>query len=342
MARFESGDLRAAQSEFERAHALNENYPGVYVGRGLVAMEQQDFWRARKEIEQAIHKDGNFIEAYIARGRIIAEEGVQRNYPTEEWLKEALAAYRKAREKDPDNPAIFYREGLTYLQALKLKEARATLTKVLEINRGDWVEKAMLEIEKIQMIERAAPGTRAGLKIGLVERISRAELAILLLEELKLTDLVTRRGGREKLHGFRPRGVDAEPGPVPKDVTHSWARHWIEEILALGVPGLEVYPDSSFQPDKAITRASYALVNQGILILLSGDASLATKYFGETTRFPDVRSDSYAYNAIALNTERGIMAADKLTGRFRPNDTVSGAEALLIIRELQNAFRMEF
>jgi hypothetical protein len=36
------------------------------------------------------------------------------------------------------------------------------------------------------------------------------------------------------------------------------------------------------------------------------------------------------------------MRPDPVSGRFRPEDPVSGAEALLIIRELQNAVRMEF
>jgi len=107
------------------------------------------------------------------------------------------------------------------------------------------------------------------------------------------------------------------------------------------VPGLEL-AGSSFRPDEPITRANYARVNEGILVLITGDRRLSTQYIGETSPFPDVRSDSYAYNAIALNVDRGIMSADKLTGRFSPDETISGAEALLIVRELQNAVRMEF
>ena len=83
-------------------------------------------------------------------------------------------------------------------------------------------------------------------------------------------------------------------------------------------------------------------MNQGILTLITGDASLATRYVGEASRFPDVRGDFYAYNAIALNAERGIMPADSISGCFRPDDPVSGPEALLIIRQLQNAVRLEF
>ncbi len=101
-------------------------------------------------------------------------------------------------------------------------------------------------------------------------------------------------------------------------------------------------PDNTFRPEKPLTRASYARVNQGILDLITADQGLSTRYVGEESRFPDVRGDSYAYNAIAVSVERGIMSADRITGRFRPDETVSGAEALLMIRELQNAVRMEF
>jgi hypothetical protein len=85
-----------------------------------------------------------------------------------------------------------------------------------------------------------------------------------------------------------------------------------------------------------------AVVTHGILVLLTGDQELATRYLGETSRFPDVRSDSYAYNAIALNAERGIITADHLTGLFHPEGQVSGAEAMQIIRQLQGAVRFEF
>ena len=125
-------------------------------------------------------------------------------------------------------------------------------------------------------------------------------------------------------------------------MAHYWAKPWIDEVVALGVPGLELFPDRTFQPEQPLTRANYAMVNQGVLVLLSGDPSLATRYIGEQSRFPDVRGDFYAYNAIALRTERGFMKTDKRTGLFYPDRTVSGAEALVMVRELQQSFRMEF
>ena len=64
---------------------------------------------------------------------------------------------------------------------------------------------------------------------------------------------------------------------------------------------------------------------------------------GQESRFPDLRADNYAYNALALCLERGLLKiADRRTGAVNPEGPVSGAEALLAIREFQNSFRVEY
>ncbi|MEE9465025.1 MAG: S-layer homology domain-containing protein, partial [Candidatus Neomarinimicrobiota bacterium] len=60
------------------------------------------------------------------------------------------------------------------------------------------------------------------------------------------------------------------------------------------------------------------------------------------SRFSDVPSSHFAYSAMALCAERGIMKADLMTGRFNPTGQVGGADALLIIREVQNSLRITF
>ena len=341
---FDRGDIMSAQREFERARLLEGDFPGSYVGFALVAMQRGDFFRARKEIEMALHTENEFVDAHIAMGRIATAEGIARGEAANKWLPEALRAYRKAQDINPEYPPSYFFAGQSYLQAQNLPLARASYTRLIELNHGPFVARAMHKVEQIQMIERAAPGTRVGIKIALEEEISRGELAVLLLEELKLAELVLKRRPINDGANFQTpddRANLSNPSEAV-DIGHYWAKPWIEEILALGVPGLELFPDHSFQPEQALTRANYALVNQGILVLLSGDRSLGIRYVGESSRFPDVRSDFYAYNAIALSTERGFMAADKRTGHFYPERTVSGAEALLMVRELQNSFRMEF
>ena len=65
-----------------------------------------------------------------------------------------------------------------------------------------------------------------------------------------------------------------------------------------------------------------------------------TKYVGEKSRFPDVASDHFAYNAMALSAERGIITPEKINGVYNPHGYVSGLEALEIIREFQNKLSM--
>jgi len=111
----------------------------------------------------------------------------------------------------------------------------------------------------------------------------------------------------------------------------------------MGLMGLQVYPDGNFYPESILTRAQYAQSNQAILILLSGDKTLSHAYIGQESRFPDLRADNYAYNALALCLERGLLnIADRRTGAVNPNGSVSGAQALLAIRQLQNSFRIEY
>ena len=341
--RFERGDLWIAEAEFERARALEPDFPGAYVGSALIAMSQGDHWRAHQELAEAIHRDKSFTDAYIVRGRVATAEGVSKGIDVDDWLPVALRAYAQATRLSPERPEIHYYRGRTFLKANRLDAAREAFSGVIALNKGPLVATALAEVERIQAIERASPGTELGIKIALVDEITRAELAVLLLEELRLGDLIEqRKGATPESMAFVAPGQDTPFSVHPVDAVNSWARPWIEEVLTLGVPGFELMPDATFRPDEPMTRANYSRVNEGILVLITGDPKLATQHVGETSPFPDVRSDSYAYNAIALNVDRGIISADKITGRFRPNDTVSGAEALLIVRELQNAVRMEF
>ncbi len=309
----------------------------------MIAMSQEDFWQAYQELEKAIHEDKSFTDAYIVRGRVAAAEGVSREISTDDWLPIALKAYGQAAKLEPERPDIYFHRGRTLLKANQLESARMAFTEVIKLNKGPLVKEAMVEVERIQAIERASPGSVLGIKIALVDAITRAELAVLLLEELRLAELMEQRGrGASSSEAFAPPGQEPQANVHPVDAVSSWARPWIEEVLALGVPGFELMPDQTFRPDEPVTRANYASVTAGILTLITGNPELATMYVGNESAFPDVRSDSYAFNAIALNVDRGIISVDKVSGRFRPNDTVSGAEALLIVRELQNAVRMEF
>ena len=211
--------------------------------------------------------------------------------------------------------------------------------------QGDLAGKADERWATTQKIIRARPSSEAGKKIAIKAEISRADLAVLFSEELKLKEVFARASrGTVQQATFRPPGAEmagAAAAAVPPDVSGTWAEPWIKESLELGV--FEADPSGMFYPTQAVTRIDYAMAVQRILTKATGDASLDTKYFGESTsRFSDVPSSHFAYNAMALATERGIMKVDMMTGKFNPSGAVGGADALLMIREIQNSLRITF
>ena len=336
-----SGDLTEAAGEFQRATDLNPDYPGGYVGMGLVFAEKKDYENALKSVGKGLDRDNTFTDGYIARGRILAMQK-----KGDDWLKDAVKQFERALETDAGSEEAYFYMGNAYMDAYDFTQAAESYKKVIEL-KGDLSQQANDQWELIQKIQRAAPGTKIGARIALIPEIDRADLAVLFVEELKLVELLKKRQPKVYDTAFRPpddptlvQAAARAEAPVATDIADHWAKNWIEDVIKAGA--IETYPDGTFRPDDKITRSNYAMFLQNVLIAVTGDNSLATKYIGSVSRFPDVNPSHYAYNAICLVVDRGIMKADTIDGAFGMTEPVSGADALLIIRELQNALRMTF
>lgn len=338
---YERQDYKGAWEEFERARSMNPKFPEAYAGMALVKASQNLYKDANKLIDQALGIDGKNHASLIAKGRVITMER-----SGEEWWKDAVDAFEKALKNKPNDSEALYYLGATYKDAYQFTEAVNAFAKVIA-NKDDWAKKANTEWELVQKIVRAAPGTKIGSKIALIDKIDRADIAVLFMEELKLPEVLQSKRKKTYDTSFKapedPMKYKEATAQVTaagaSDISDHWAKNWIKEIITIG--GMEMYPDHTFHPDELITRAEFALLVQNILILVSGDESIASKYFGEESHFPDVNSNHPAYNAIVLCVDRGIMKAN-IDGSFGLTDNVSGADALLIIRDFQNSLRMTF
>lgn len=343
MTEFERDNLSAAMAAFERAKALNPDYGLAYSGMALVYAKQGDFKKAYEFADKGIDKAGESVDAHIIKGRVITMER-----KGDEWVEDAAKAFAKAIKINPNSSKAWFYLGITYKEGFQFGKSVDAFRKVVEL-KGPYAAEANAEWALVQKIERAKPGTKVGAKIALISKIDRADLAVLLMEELKLMTLIEKK--RPQVYDTRFRAPDdptkIQATQVTKmaaatDIENHWAKNWINDIIKAQIPGLEPYPDHTFRPDEAITRANYALVMQGIMMLVTGDESLATKYVGEQSRFPDVSGTHFAYNAMALMVDRGIMNADKISGAFKLNESMSGADALLAIRDFQNALQITF
>ncbi len=343
MVEFDRGNLTTAMAEFDRAKALDPNYGLAYSGMALVYAKQGDFKKAYEFADKGIDNAEKSVDAYIIKGRVITIER-----KGDDWVEDAANQFNKAIKINPNSSKAWYYLGITYKEGFVFDKSTDAFRKVIEL-KGDYSEEANSEWELVQKIERAKPGTKVGAKIALISKIDRADLSVLLMEELKLMTLIEKK--RPEVYDTRFRAPEdptkLEATQVTKmaaatDIKGHWAEPWLRDIIQAQISGLEPYPDHTFRPDEPINRANYAQVMQGIMILVTGDESLATKYVGEQSRFPDVSGTNFAYNAMALMVDRGIMKADKISGAFKPKETMSGADALLAIRDFQNALRIMF
>ena len=177
-----------------------------------------------------------------------------------------------------------------------------------------------------------------GIRVAKLDPITRADLCALLIDELKLEDLVDKRRAKQYDTGFKSATKTAETieKSVPRDIVGHWAEGWIQRVLNLQIAGLKLQADGNFHPADAVTRKDLAQVLQEALVLVTGETGLRSRYVGVESRFPDVRDDVYYYNAAALVVDRGLMQTDGLAGEFRPGEEVSGADAVLGIKRLQS------
>jgi tetratricopeptide (TPR) repeat protein len=338
--------LDDAMREFDRAVALDPKLSLGYIGKGLVLGKKADFKAAFENMEKAKSYEAKGIEARVGMIRLYALQMGRDQKQAEDLVKSAEGEFKAANGKEPNNPRLHYYMGLCYRMALDFDKAAAMFRAVLDMNR-DFVAEANAEWSVIQKIQRASPGTEIGRKIALIDKIDRADIAALFDQEMNLEKLYTKRGVKTYDTTFKAPTesstkmktetvVKMEPAT---DIADNWLKPSIETILRLQVRGLEAGPDHTFEPAKLITKAEFALMLEDILIKVSGDEKLATKYIGAQSLFPDVRSDHYAFNAIMVVTSRGFIEADKATGEFRPGDPVSGADALLSIRAFKDQLK---
>jgi len=336
----EKDQLDDALREFQRAIDLDPKSPLGYIGKGLALGKKGDFKPARENMEKAKGLEKKGIEARIGMIRLLSMERPKG------WIKDAESEFKAASEKEPNSARLHYYMGVAYKMDLDFDNAAGMFKKVLDLNQ-EFVGEANKEWALIQKIQRAAPGTEIGRKIALIDKIDRADVAALFDQELNLEKLFTKRGPKTYDTTFKaPTEATTQFSPettvkmaAATDISDHWLKPSIETVLKLQVRGLEAGPNHKFEPDKLITKGEFAVMLEDILIKVSGDEKLATKFLGATSPFPDVRNDQYFFGAAMTATSRGFLEADKATGEFHAGDAVSGADALLSIREFKNQLK---
>jgi len=337
-----SGKIDSAFREFNRAKELDPKYAPAYVGLGLVYGYQENYKNALENMKLA----NKFAETVDHKTDVnvgyIRLYQMGREKIDKDWLKLAEEAFETATEAMISRADAYYYMGLAYKMAFQFSNAAAQFTKVLELGDG-YVSEADKEYAIMQKIERAMPGSETGKQIALVEKLTRADCAALLVQELKIQDLFKKRTQPQFDTSFKSPDdntfVTSQTVKTPPatDVEDHVLKTDIDIMIELGVKGLQPFPDHTFKPDLPVNRAEYAMIMEDILIKITGVEQLATRFIGSPSPFPDLRNDLPYFNAVMLCTTRGLMVAKNLmTGEFDPMGPISGADALLAIRVLKS------
>jgi len=351
----EQKNVDAAESKFERAVYCDEKFSPAYSGLAIVSAYkvkgQKDAGFKKVETDrtmQNLKKAGKLAESAEHKfDYLVATIRVNSAIKPADWLKTAEEAYGEIRDLKVDETKLTYYQGAeaahyflgkAYLAALEFRQARDKFADVLNAKReGKWHEKADKAWKKTDKIVRAMAGitvSDVGKQIAVKDSVTRADLAALLIVEMKLDKLFA---GRIPVQSQLDQ-MKAEF--TPADVVN---HPFVQEVLTImkwKVRGLEPKYDETtkaylFKPQDVVKRGEMALILEDVLIKLTGNEGLATAFFGhEKSPFPDVRKTSPFYNAVMNMTTRGIMEGE-LSGEFRIDAPVDGAEALLAMRVLK-------
>ena len=182
---FEKGEPDKALVEFIRAKDLDPEYAPARVGIGLVLAQKGKFDDAFSSMKKAKKLSSS------EKDKVIYHTGMIRVYTMwqgKNWLEKAEDQFQDAKDLQKDNPAPYYYMALAYKTAQEYERASMDFRRVIDLNKG-YVEQADNEWKDVQRVLRAIPGTKVGRDIAKLDKITRADVAALFIEELKIEKL---------------------------------------------------------------------------------------------------------------------------------------------------------
>ncbi|MBN2373308.1 S-layer homology domain-containing protein [bacterium] len=361
MLALEKGDAETAGAKFERSLFLDKTYSPAMSGMALVMAMRAKGQADAKHQEVDITESMNYLKNANKKAKDNAQKFIY--YTTairvnavakpKGWLDRCEELFGFAWDiKDLSSKvlpyyygkeAAAYFMGKAYMEAYEFRKAEDKFALVLsEGSGGKWHPFANSAYQKTQKILRATAHSTIGnvaKAIAVKDEVNRADVAALLLNEVKLDKLFAGRIPVEV------EIVSASPEFIPADIMDSPFRNEILTTLKWNLRGIEPQYDETskaflYKPESPVKRKELAMALEDILINLLGDENIATKHIGaERSLFPDVKASSAWYNAVTTVTSRGLMEPE-LSGEFKPEDYVDGASLLLAVFKLKGVLNI--
>jgi hypothetical protein len=358
MQAIDQGAPDEAAARFERALYLDKSYGPALAGKALaIAMqaesltsknareaEMQEAFKVLKQAKKQADNDSFRFIYHVSAVRVFMHGHA------EDWMVEAESHYEKAlnlkkvREEDlpyyQDASAAHYFMGIAYYKAYAFRKAEDTLALTMASKPAKWHEAADALYKKVQKIVRACGHytlTDVGNRIAVKDEVTRGDVAALLVDELHLDKLFA---GRIPVKSQLPQTEF-----VPLDIKDHPLRGEIATVIKWRVRGLETrYDDTAhaqvFRPQDHVKRKEMAFILEDVIVKLTANEQLALMFIGvDKSPFPDVPVQNACFNAVMNVTTRCLMETE-LSGEFRPNQVINGANAILALMKLRNVMNI--
>lgn len=140
-------------------------------------------------------------------------------------------------------------------------------------------------------------------------------------------DALTRAQAANIIYSLLPAGTGK--GPYTASFTDVPSTKWYYDAVTTLASHkiLEGYTDGSFKPNNSITRAEFVTILSRLFAMTA-----------ETCSFTDVADSKWYYNAVAIAVDNGwvtgYLNSDTTTYSFRPNNSITRAEAVTIVNRV--------
>lgn len=196
-----------AQREFKMAIQLDKNYSKAYTGLALVNIFTGKMDSALENLMSGSqyamsNEDKLFVNVSKIRYYSLSKTDTK-------WLESAVAQFEEAVKTDPKYSPAYYYMGFAYKEGLQFDKAAEMFAKVVQIKK-DYIADAETQLKFMQKLVQAKSATETGRKIALVQQITRADMAVLLTEELKIKELYKKPEAKETGEPVKEKAAQAD------------------------------------------------------------------------------------------------------------------------------------
>ena len=332
----ERGQVSDAEREFRAAIRLDRTFSQAHSGLGLIAGSRGHYQKAfqsmalarayaKTEEDRAMYAVGQLRLHTMQKGK--------------DWMGHVEKFFEEAVKAKADWPVAYYYLGIALKQAYRLEDAENAFERVKALNsRLFW--QATRQAKTVREVIKAMPLTREGMRIALKDTITRAGVAALLVEELKLQEIFRDLAHPKKNTSFSGK-IEAKlpASALPPDTKAHPLKRDIGIVLRLGVRGLQCFADGSFRPEQVVMRAEYAQIMGNIITVIKQDTGLKTRFRGKKSPFLDIGNEDPYFNGVMICTAY-LHIMEPRQGSFNPWGNISGADAVLALRKLRDALHV--